>query len=127
MTINDEVSTLLEFPDILKYFALQAKHVQIKYIISLNQFEQKTSGRPTETWTSGYVADNSVSDEADSFDAVELHSFENYHPTYFQRGVQHPGLLVESCSLSNVRPPPITYALSLPDYVEQIQCVSHVV
>jgi hypothetical protein len=58
-----------------------------------------------------------MGEDDDCFDTPEGHSFEDYHRVHFLAGVDHPGRLVESASLSSVDPPPILYKLSLPDFV----------
>jgi hypothetical protein len=59
-------------------------------------------------------------EEGDSFEASAEHAFENYNPVHYRDGFRHPGHLVESSSLSSVDPPPITYQLSLPDHVSEL-------
>jgi hypothetical protein len=56
-------------------------------------------------------------EEDDCFEATEAHAFEDYRPVHSLGGTNHPGHLVQSASLSSVDPPPITYKLTLPDYV----------
>jgi hypothetical protein len=53
----------------------------------------------------------------DFFDSAEDHSFQEYKPMYFHKGLPHPDQLVQSASLSGVNPPPIDYELSLPENV----------
>lgn len=57
-------------------------------------------------------------EEDDCFEAALEHAFEDYHPTYINEGVRHPGSLVESTSLSSAILPQISYDISLPEYVQ---------